>query len=290
VARNTAVPKKRDWTPIDQFGEGSGALVAAGVTHFAKPEESSDNRVAFLIDTFELPAEKSAAEKKYEELASDELLQSEVDIRGHIRIGLRDAPDASEDLRSEFLRAAGLSRDEADRQWKALFPKDGTFPYIDGKACDIDHILELQLGGTNTIDNFQLLEQRANRRAGALIFGFIRRKAGQIREALKGLTITPTFIILQFSKVEVVRRVAGGAPRPRAVGTSARRPRRSSSRRPARPPRSPRDRLRARNTTGSLRVRLPGVSSSKGTRRSSTSNIQATRRPGTPRRSSPNCG
>ncbi len=54
------------------------------------------------------------------------------------------------------------------------------------RRYDVDHILELQLGGTNTLDNMELLESKKNSSSGSVIEKNIKAKAKEFVTATKG--------------------------------------------------------------------------------------------------------
>src|SRR5258708_17005390 len=93
----------------------------------------------------------------------------EITGKGKTKIAIWQKREVTEELGSRWLAKIGWTEDSADDLWKrsggsAEFPKVKT-----GKTCQMDHIVELQLGGDNTDQNIQPLEQGPNQSSGGTI-------------------------------------------------------------------------------------------------------------------------
>ena len=77
--------------------------------------------------------------------------------------------------------------------------KAATFePKVGGKTGQMDHIIELQIGGNNIPENIQVLDAANNQSSGGTIFQQLKTQALAIRKAVPGLDT----VILNFDDVD----------------------------------------------------------------------------------------
>jgi len=173
--------------------------------------ESADGRIEeFEVDPFYMPAAKGPAGKtEYENIAGSKLetVQDFIKIgkgKGKTKTALWQKREVTEELRSRWLDKIGWSADSADDLWKrsggaSEFPKTKA-----KKTCQMDHIVELQLGGDNTNQNIQPLEQGPNQSSGGAIRAELESLAKDIAEDQTICTDGIDQIKLRFMSVKVV--------------------------------------------------------------------------------------
>src|SRR5262249_3603352 len=85
-----------------------------------------------------------------------------------------------------------------------------------GTRCHMDHVVELQIGGTNSRENVQVLDPTENMESGREIWQQI---SGLAKEAREKLTPKPQYILLHFEKVTQTPEIAAptSAPAPGAA-------------------------------------------------------------------------
>ncbi|TAK99178.1 MAG: DUF4157 domain-containing protein [Verrucomicrobia bacterium] len=140
--------------------------------------ESFDVRPLFLPGT-----KGPNAEKLYKAMAAAGGLQATIEVRsgkttGNTRAGLWQERASTDDLRDRWLSAHGWpSGKDADALW-AKAGGSGAFPVVGKDTCQMDHIVELQIGGNNTKENIQALDGSQNRDSG----GAIRKQVFELAE------------------------------------------------------------------------------------------------------------
>ncbi len=172
------------------------------------------------VPQFVVPVEKGALALPMYELAA---------AAGALRATVQVAPDRS--VRNDFaqgrartssLRGSWLRKvhwptgAQADARWRALFGiapaaanPQNAFPLVNGAACDMDHVLELQLGGTNATNNVQVLDELPNTSSGSQIQHYLSNMATQAMALVPagnapasetpGPPARPDFITLKFN-------------------------------------------------------------------------------------------
>ena len=113
---------------------------------------------------------------------------------------------STDKLRSIWLTKFGWKSDEAAANWTAAGgDKSKTFePKVGGAVCEMDHVVELQIGGNNTADNIQALDREENGKSGREIFQSLKDLAARIRQiynAAPGAAKLDT-VILHFDSVQ----------------------------------------------------------------------------------------
>ena len=133
----------------------------------------------FEVDPLYLPGIKGPkAKDEYEKIAGGKLeAVQEVISDEKSKTMLKQKREVTEDLRSRWLAKVGWSSGDPDELWHNLtggpsFPrlKKASPPSTD-PVCQMDHIVELQLGGDNTNENIQALDPSPNQSSGSQIRG-----------------------------------------------------------------------------------------------------------------------
>jgi hypothetical protein len=187
--------------------------------------------VAFRIDKFFLPSVKGNSESAYAALAARGEL--EATIRTDQRIApLTQGRAPTDQLRALWAQKYSWPSNCAAALWHAAGgdperPSGATavplpsgtdlnapsFAKVAGNTCEVDHIVELQLTGTNVPNNLQMLDHDANQRSGwEAIWPSLQGLASRIREDLLHPEHRPD-VILHFAGVEVAGRRTRDAPR-----------------------------------------------------------------------------
>lgn len=172
--------------------------------------ESEEGRIEeFEVDPFYLPAAKGpAAKTEYENIAGGKLetfLENiQITGKGRAKTALWQKREPTDELRARWLNKVGWTADSADDLWKrsgggAEFPK-----LKNGTTCQMDHIVELQLGGDNTDQNIQPLERGPNQSSGGTIRAELESLAKDIATDSSMASEDLTEIKLRFKKVKVI--------------------------------------------------------------------------------------
>ena len=139
----------------------------------------------FHVDTFYLPGDKGeGAEERYKEYATAGQLRSVVGFGpdGVARTELWQSRDRTEVLGESWLQQVGWPVDDKDKLWQAITGKSDPFPKAKGATAQIDHIVELQMGGTNNPSNLRPLDADPNQRSGRNIWLEVSGLAKAIRD------------------------------------------------------------------------------------------------------------
>ena len=184
-------------TPID---------VGQGVQITARQDEGT-GVVAFRVNKFLLPATKGRMIEFYRAKVSAQALEATIGFTGRSpNAGLWQSRDYTGDLLASWLGKIGWTAANAADNWfqaggrQAPAGTSGFTPALSsGTTCQMDHIVELQLGGTNTRNNIQVLDPTENRQSGSDIWQWV---SGMARQARETLNPKPDFILLHFDDVE----------------------------------------------------------------------------------------
>jgi hypothetical protein len=158
-------------------------------THTVTPEsafERSDKKSntvrqeSFTVDTLYVPGTKGPnALASYEAMAGKGL-QATLNLDGNTKAALWQERAATGGLQNRWLQAVGWPGGKpADALWKQS-GGDAEFPKVGGVTCQMDHIVELQIGGNNTNENIQALDPEQNRDSG----GAIKNQVFKLAEAI----------------------------------------------------------------------------------------------------------
>jgi len=124
---------------------------------------------AFEVDQLVIPATKGPnGQAAYDALAGKGL-EATLNVDGRTKAVLWQERADTADLQSRWLQAVGWSGGKtADALWEKC-GGDSTFPRVNNQTCQMDHIVELQVGGNNTNENIQALDGEQNRKSGGAI-------------------------------------------------------------------------------------------------------------------------
>lgn len=197
----------RTWTPIPA---GSALLAYATAQEVYVPEQgetlTAPAPIAFRMkDPLTIPAAKGPHLKDYEAQAKAGALEANIAMSGGVALKQGRAP--TYELRSDWLQKVGWSTAEAAKKWHDAggdAPSPGSFPTknptVKGGAvsCDMDHIVELQVLGTNYRGNVAPLDSSDNRSSGSTIWNTVSGLANNIAA---NVSPQPGTIILHFDEV-----------------------------------------------------------------------------------------
>ncbi len=180
-------------------------------------------QMAFKVSSFRLPATKGPkALAAYQRVADAGALRATISINsdGTVRRPeLTQARASTGDLRTNWLRKVGWTAANAQPNWTLVgggparanqrpfdpivggtLPPGGTSP-SGGAVCDLDHIVELQLGGQNIDENIQVLDASPNRSSGSSISVYLGDIAQAAYNGTAGLPTRPSEVTLHFAGV-----------------------------------------------------------------------------------------
>jgi hypothetical protein len=203
------------WEPIPGGPKGAGDPEQT----IEEWEKESDHVVRFKVPKLSLPSEKGPVLKAYEETAKGGGLQATVSFSGgRPKAGLWQARGSTPELNRRWLTKVGWAEKEANTRWYESGGKRGTGfpkgnPGVAGSTCDIDHIVELQLGGTNVPSNLAPLNSDPNRKSGRDLWTTISGIASKLRPLVPAQK-NEVNVILSFESVEQI-----GGPVPESSGT-----------------------------------------------------------------------
>ena len=184
-------------------------------------EPASKQVARFKIPTLKLPREKGPVLDAYRAAvkgAGDgaSALEGTVQFDGNkARSGLWESRATTPQLNRNWLMKVGWEDKEANAKWLAAGGKQGTGfptanPGVAASTCDMDHILELQLGGSNSPSNITPLNSAENQKSGRDIWTAISGMARSLRPAVPQ-TAGTVDVILSFQDVA---QIGGEVPKP----------------------------------------------------------------------------
>ena len=159
----------------------------------------------FEIDVFYMPASKGPnAFAVYNGMAGQGL-ESTVNIQGSgkTKTALWQERPSTADLRTIWLQKVGWTGGNPDDLWSRC-GGDKVFPQVKGKTCQMDHIVELQIGGNNALENIQPLDAGQNQSSGGSIKGEIETLALAISNDTSISSGTANQIKLRFNSVKEI--------------------------------------------------------------------------------------
>lgn len=164
--------------------------------HKVTPEKKTSAKVkgkdkelaSFEVDYLELHEVKGPVLKEWQSKAKAKALRGIITMQGAKaqETGLWQMRVSSDELRSRWVNKRGWKTGDAlNTAWQKA-GGDAEFPKAAGGTCEMDHIIELQVGGDNTQENIQVLDRADNGMSGSLIkqqvFGLAQSIAGKIEE------------------------------------------------------------------------------------------------------------
>lgn len=156
-------------------------------THTVTPSEgfvSTDGKIEeFDVSVLYVPGEKGKAALDEYKLIQGGKLESTVSLTGtgRARTALWQTRPSTDTLQKLWLDKVGWSPDSKDDLWHRA-GGDTTFPKVGNSVCQMDHIIELQLGGENTTSNIQPLNAGPNQASGR----DINRELTQLVQKIQG--------------------------------------------------------------------------------------------------------
>jgi hypothetical protein len=188
-ADKTEGEKARDWETPDPD------LKKAGVKKVSWPGEKVRSGVAaFNMGTLPLPTEKGDVLDLWKPLADAKQLQAIVEGDSAPFLALKQDRPSPARLRNIWLQKVGWSPEEARGKWKDAALKSNATddrakaiwdpPKVQGSECQVDHMVELQFGGSSDRENVQMLDGDDNMKAGGDLYNTLRGMYGELRKAL----------------------------------------------------------------------------------------------------------
>lgn len=152
------------------------------------PEEPGAVRVD--LGAFVMPASKGPWLDRYKAVAEGRGLQAVVDVSGQrIKAGLWEKRAPTPELRRLWLQRVQWPAGTAQQWWHeagGAKPDKGEFqPATRSGPAQIDHIVELQLGGTNVPDNLAPHDKDDNEASGRAIWKDLRAAADSVMRVLQ---------------------------------------------------------------------------------------------------------
>lgn len=200
--------------PEDHKVESRYKDVEMKTGHKVKPEKTISANVkgkdkelaSFEVDNLELHEVKGPVLKDWQVKAKANALRAIITMQGTKaqEAGLWQMRVSSDDLRSRWVNKRGWKTGDAlNTAWEKA-DGDAEFPNAAGGTCEMDHIVELQVGGDNTQENIQVLDRADNGMSGSLIkqqvFGLAQSIATKMDEAGEEL---PTQIRMVFKDTKM---------------------------------------------------------------------------------------
>lgn len=174
-----------------------------------------------MDEPFVLPAEKGDVIDVWQQRMSGCNLEAIIDPgEGSVRTkaGLKQGRPDTAQLRRIWLQRVGWTSDYEGKWLKAVkATKDGkqkpkavesssSFEPTKamGNECQVDHILELQVGGNDVPENMQMLDAENNEKSGRAIFNDLAGKAVRVRNAMRIdlPDIEVQSVLMRFSKIQ----------------------------------------------------------------------------------------
>ncbi len=213
----------RTWQDLDP----NSPLRPLGIT----ARQDQLGMVGFRVEQFKLPPSKGPVMKLWKARADAQALEATIDFgtptaKDPPKTGLWQSRDRTSELRESWLGKLGWTEANARENWfqsggmqipaaQSFKPKVGTGA---GTTCQMDHVVELQLGGTNSRENIQVLDPTENQASGREIWDQVSTLAKQARDKLP--TPKPQYILLHFEKVTQTPEVTAPTAFP-AAGAAA---------------------------------------------------------------------
>jgi hypothetical protein len=167
------------------------------------PEGVKGIRRFRVLKPFRVPETKGPVKELWDARAKGGGLESIMDITGEPSSVLKQERPGTDMLRKIWLSKVGWPEGkEADKNWKAAGGDSANFdpPKAGGETCQMDHIIELQVGGTNIKENMQALDGSHNASSGSTIRGYLSGTASALKKAVPELKLKE--VILHWDKVE----------------------------------------------------------------------------------------
>ena len=200
----------------------SEAKSAAPATPAGTPKKAEKITVAVdMAVPFNLPAQKGNVISVWKQRMAGCNLEAIIDPgAGSVKTkaGLKEARPGTDELHKFWLQKVGWTSDYKPKWLQAVKatasgkadPKavEKTSDFQPTKAlgsrCQVDHILELQIGGNNVPENMQMLDGPDNEKSGRDIFSDLAAKAVKVRDAMTAdlPDIQVQSVLMRFSQIK----------------------------------------------------------------------------------------
>ena len=163
---------------------------------------SAPNTLRVDIGDLPIPPEKGPWQAEYNALAVRGELQAMVNVQSNPSAGLWQKRAPSDELRRLWLLRVGWPSARANDWWNEAGgdPVSGEFrPRAQGVQSQIDHVVELQLGGTNVPENLAPHDGPDNMQSGREIFQVVSGWAMAVKRAVAPRFPQLSTVILSFS-------------------------------------------------------------------------------------------
>lgn len=171
----------------------------------SKDSKFTTSVAEYEVDTLVLPAQKGEDALQVYKKNIKEVWSAYTWSGGPIPAARsREARDPTETLQRNWLKRHDHALNKAAHQRWEMVGGAGVFPRLPtGPTCEVDHIQELQVGGTNAPENLQLLDKVDNAASGGLIQQQLKYLAeAAFEDAKQALGRRPKRIELSFKNVE----------------------------------------------------------------------------------------
>lgn len=165
--------------------------LVSGATDVFDDAQKGKAQAFEITAPFALPPEKGADALPLWEAKAQRGALETAWSRAAGKVGLYQARDSA-NLRPFWLEKVGWSQEEAPAKWHELRrkvepatpaspPKEAEFvPRVAGGTCHMDHVVELQMQGTNVASNIAVLDGGHNTTSGSKISAYISEMARRI--------------------------------------------------------------------------------------------------------------
>jgi hypothetical protein len=189
---------------VDWLGQHTTHKVTPDATFQAPGERRKAHREdAYEVEPLFVPGTKGPrAIANYEAMQGKGLQATLQFDGGRTKAALWQERADTAELQKRWLMDRGWPGGKAaDTLWESA-GGDDTFPRVGGDTCQMDHIVELQIGGTNIKENIQALDAKQNRESGggirSQVFGLAQKVATDPKLSNK----EASQITLRFTRVE----------------------------------------------------------------------------------------
>jgi hypothetical protein len=199
ISRAAKIPAKPDDTKKDEKPREWEApdpdLKKAGVKKVSWPGDgAASGTAAFNMGALPLPAKKGDVLNLWKPLADANQLQAIVESDKAPFVALKQDRPSPASLRKIWQQKVGWTAEEARGKWKDAALKSKATddrakatwdsPKIQNSECQVDHMVELQFGGSSDRENLQMLDGDDNMQAGGDLYNILRAKYTDLRQAL----------------------------------------------------------------------------------------------------------
>ncbi len=174
-------------TPAEVKIEVPSAGELGKVPFKVKRKDPTDGSITglrtFVVDRLLVPSTKGPkAADLYNAFADSGALTSTIKLADDPQAALWQKRAGTTQLQNRWLDRFDWNTDNADENWKKAGGGDA-FPKVGTITCQMDHVVELQLGGNNTNENIQALDPDANQSSGGTIWAELSGLASAIGES-----------------------------------------------------------------------------------------------------------